>query len=1245
MNTIDPHNAIIAMEHALVPDPLLVDGRTEQDWLGFVADFASLIHFYDAHNTIKGNWAPFLLKDPVILLAWISKTNGAKMHALYLQTCMKLEQALASNGLTKHVANGFNQLFDQVLRLFASLERWIHYMQKSNFAYPLKDFIIYQITQVYGAVLWALVGLRKYLAQGQVIDGLVFRPENYEAYDSAIWLDSKDKAPFWEVLHLEHPSVAIGLDDVFNAVKTTADSVFVFFNTVVLEAKTAFENLQTQNSQFPDTVLMRTFLHLLMTHRETLNGISQKHLDFYYTGILRQQEKTACPDQVFITTNLANKNLPFLLPKGTLFDAGIDLQKNPIVFRSVENTNLNPAVLAAAHTLGIVDSGNSNAVYHQLMDMPSEIHKDENGAVLGWPGFGNADAGITPSTMGFSIASPLLLLREGQRSIVLTFRFDQGNPFVQIGDADYFLSTQSGWLPVPVKISPLVENGTVQSNAAVLAIDLSDAQPPIEKFSQSPDGYASDWPMFKIAFNQFAMEQQTSVLQSVAIEVTASGLDNLRLLNDFGPLDAKKPFPLFGPTPLTDSSFLIGSDEIFSKPLQSLHLAIEWEALPVDFQAYYQEYNNYIAYLIRKGEKPLPDPSGLPPKKVGILKKGWRAIFNFFKELTLEVLDFIGIKGKLPKVPFNNNCFTVGFEMFEQGKWNPVEFSKMKSVAFADHSIQTLPYTVPEHSDPKPTAPDKLLFGTDANGQLTGESYFSYELTDAALNPPKIMADATLQQQPFAYGSNRNGFVKMTLDGPPTLGFGTGLYPETVTYTVTQNALTISKDPDTNLSGLLKTPKLPFVPKVKQLSAHYHASKIHDLSQPSDYPLECFAQLPFGNHLIYRNAKTSEWRLNPGDTAGPTVSLFPDFNGYHGFLYLELTKLLPSSTLNFYVELARKYSHCATTDQSLDYFYLGDGGWEPLQVLSDGTNQWSCSGIVTVSVPANISNQTAIMPGKNHWICIATKADSGAFADITFLKTNGIALIRHSEYLTGGITANAIAKTHAPVPQLAGIQQPFASFGGRLTEEPQHKNKRVAQRIKTKDRALTPDDYPALIRQEFDNIFYCSVVYVPASNTSQVYVVKNYGSSTQANAFTPLVSECQEKKIRQYLQDRASAFTNISVSNFDFSYVTVNATVVLEDGYEIHGVQRAVQQALNLFLSPWIASDFTQVSIGQPITETETAAFLQTIAGVKAVSKLFFTVGDRIGYTDTDHPLQTVIPNHAGTLLVSGINHLINQVP
>ena len=85
MIQIDQNKALKSLEQALNPATAVVDGRLDQDFLQFMADFAGVLNFYDQENKIYSSWQPLLLKDPIILLAYIAKSRYVVKRNLFLQ--------------------------------------------------------------------------------------------------------------------------------------------------------------------------------------------------------------------------------------------------------------------------------------------------------------------------------------------------------------------------------------------------------------------------------------------------------------------------------------------------------------------------------------------------------------------------------------------------------------------------------------------------------------------------------------------------------------------------------------------------------------------------------------------------------------------------------------------------------------------------------------------------------------------------------------------------------------------------------------------------------------------------------------------------------------------------------------------------------------------------------------------------------------------------------------------------------
>ncbi|MDB5134949.1 MAG: hypothetical protein JWP37_1552, partial [Mucilaginibacter sp.] len=509
MNTIDQNSAMISLDRALVPAPLLIDGRTEQDWLCFLSEFASLINFYDNDNSINGNWAPFLLKDSVFLLAAISKTRFLKFYDLYRDTCLKLKQLLDRQltGLItdiRTISVSFNLLLDQLTSIFMQIKRWIYYMQKSGDDYELKRYVIDQTKNNFSKYFWAITSLRQNLFLSSVIGGIEpvdpTQFELFDYYEELIWKQNKDKSPYWQILDLQHPISKNSAMDIFNALTKAGDSLFSFFKTIIRHSTAEFEKVKVKKSKYPDTTLLRTFVNLLQVHQDQLNEISHKHLQFYYKDILKQAGLPAVPDNVFICATLAKPGATFNLPSGTLFNAGSDAQKNPILFVAPADVSLNPGIITEVCTLTCLPgSNNLSSLYLQNIPTPGALQKDSDGKILAWDTFGGSVAPpAIPAKTGIALASPILLLREGVRNITLTLSYTGNMDLWMMQNASYYVSTQKVWLPVTATFQKDI---TVLTSPVTIGISLEATDAPIEPFLVNPDGLQTIWPMLKIEFD------------------------------------------------------------------------------------------------------------------------------------------------------------------------------------------------------------------------------------------------------------------------------------------------------------------------------------------------------------------------------------------------------------------------------------------------------------------------------------------------------------------------------------------------------------------------------------------------------------------------------------------------------------------------------------------------------------------------------------------------------------------------
>lgn len=1209
----------------LLPNPCLIDSRTETDYLHVLTDFARLINFYDRSNIKNGNWSPFLLKDPVILMATIAKTSFQNTFSFFINTYSQLQKTLLNNSDSTFVTNGFNQLFDQLFLVFHAIERWTYFIQKSTYTYNLKTYIIDEVKQVYSALLWAILELKSQLRLHQIIIGLTeIDPDAFDNLEDTIWTTSKGKTPYWTLLGLQNTPNGtkicksedfnincVSLIDISEALEQAGKKIFNFFNTCISYAKIEFETVKEFKAEFPDTLLIRTFIDLLKIYKDQINTISEKHLEFYYQSILKQQKQTAIADKAFICCDLAKKTATYTLPKSTLFSAGKDADGNPIVFESVHKVSLNPAQLSKAYTLTKINN-NNEVLYLTETPSPNVITKDENGTIEKWKTFGsqyNPEGDMV--TMGFSFASPMLYCTQATTTRTLTLQFVFTEQISASLDAilknntSYFLSTADNWFQ-PSDVVVTCNGATL---TVVLTLEVSD--PAIANFTKNPDGYESSWPLFKMLFSEYDALASPPQIQSLQIQTEVIGLQEFELYNNYGLLSTKKPFQLFGPTPNIDDNFIIGSTELFSKPLQNLTINIDWSGFDdnFSFETYYDAYNQFL-----NGDYTINNTQNNNSSFLKFLKPSSRSA-----ESTAAT----------PSSPFNytNTVFEVNFQLLQNGVWKTVELDSSATNVLFDTTDVTV------DSD------------TTVNVVVSNRSFN----TDT-INTNQTHIDPNIQNTALQFSdSSSSGFIKMQLI-QPNAGFGLQLYPKVINAAALYNANFIINS--STIASQALPANQPYTPLVKTFACNYTAETnyVFDGSK-NNYPLECFYYAPFQNYKIYdttNGVAVENTTIASVATNTNALPLFPSFNA-QGQLLIALQNVIAPSELSLYIELTSDNNPPETAIE-LSYYYLSSTGWKTLPILADTTNHIFCSGIITFNIPEDISQSHTTISGSDFWISIATQNQPDAFAQTTFLKANGFKVARVLSDVQTSVTpyidANSITGSQTKIPELSATTQPFPSFGGKASETVFHRNKRISTRLKTKGRLITSQDYFNTIRLQFSEIYFSKTIYNPKTKTTLTYVVKKVDAATDANAFLPLVSTCYILNIQNYIKAHVSAFVNTEVSNFEIGYLKITADIQISNNSEPSGIAKTINNGINLFLSPWILSEQEQITINEGLSTAQLATFITSYDEVVGLNHISLQLGTKdvttgaIIYGDAQ---QDIYPTTASVLLVPSLNNLTDN--
>jgi Baseplate J-like protein len=1305
------------MASRLDPASIKIDGRNTRDLLAFVAKFAKLVLYYDQNNQASGDWQLFFLKDPAILLAAISKTDYLLFHAQFVQIDARFKKIFAESA--NNTANTANvvlsqELFDLLNRLcillqeiFVLLNQWFQIMQRHALDISLHDFLALKIKDGLSGQLWQMVRLQRSLSLAS--SGRIGLPADnvYSAFE-----------PAWK--HGQNVSVDPKLTTVQKAEALCMIYLAVFdvMMQIIDYAKEAFYQLDADGNDYPDTALLIAFCQLMQIQQTEINQYSKKHLDFYYDRVLQQTLLPAKPDQTIICLTLADGVATLDLPLGTAFAAGNYPDEQPIVFVNPKPTAMNRIAIASANTLYFSKftapaplPAPLPGLYLGTILTPSLVVRNQLQEIQSWDAFGNTAGQL--QQQGFALASPMLFLQGGTRSITITLDFKDSVQTKQAQlealflNSQFFLSTEAAWLDV--SHSPLEPGGktwTCSDASIAITLGLPVSVDPIVAFADNPDGFVSVWPMFKVLLAATADLTRPPILSKVTIDVDVDKFDQFTFANDTSLLPTTGPMLIFGPTPEVGSQFYVGSNECFAKPLTTLTLHMKWDNLPKWFDQYYGEYNTYLLQQTppRVAEFSNTAFSGSWQMLYG---RAWHPLpVTLANQTQVEEIQLFQQCESGGTCETDDTC-TIGENLPDSLFY----FDPLPLLASypASPTLALAPLPAVELAQN-----GYIRLGLNQPGDAFGNNLYAQVLSYIALENAQYLIDQAKPgdqpsdqpsdkpgDKPCSLGkiakSIKNGLKSLwrKISGSKTSTANPAIASASVAATAPPTAFSAGKldqheadgpedDPSgEDTDGLLDMPSPPWAPLQSALTGHYIAQSVCPVStsQSANYPLELYHYGSFKNYLAYDATAGKPGGLGflnlvpkagVSDLDTASLALFPGVSG-PGCLYLELAEVVAPCTLSLFAKVVNDGVQADGSNSTVGYFYWTSTGWRELVCLQDDTMQLTCSGILILEIPQSPAVQrdqhdqhdqedqdlltytpSPIMPGENFWLAVAT-GERDIVVKLSYLNTQACSL-RRLDLLSlpkgdvPQIAANTISAAPDTQPTIAQVVQPFASFGGLAAESrdsyvgPNSFYRRVSERIGNKDRASSPDNYVAMAHEACPGLFYVKVLTPLPTQTGnrpgtvRLGLVQHYPDAGQPNAFRPVVSGNDQVALQTFLAARASAMATIKVENLLHQPVWIQARLVLASQTNVNAVYLALNQGLNLYLSPWISSVLPQMDIAQGLDCAGLVNFLSGWPEVVDVADLaiWLTEPTQGGAPVTDNPVLATLSN---AILVSGMQH------
>jgi len=958
----------------------------------------------------------------------------------------------------------------------------------------------------------------------------------------------------------------------------------------------------TDGKQQPHHGLLIAFLQLLARPQARLNDFTAQHLNYQMQRMLGFAPRGPQPDRAHLVFELKKGAAPVEIAAPQLFSAGKDATKIEQLFAPVRATVVGRA--RVARLASIVRDG------QRLLFAPMANSADGVGTPLfpaapHWPPFGRA--GLPAAPVGFAIASTLLRLVEGARTVRLKLRLSglpAGVDATTLAAAfDAHLTGPAGW------IGPLPMSGTLSGDLLTLEVAVGPAQPAV--VDHNPAVHLHAFPaalpviqcLLKPAAELAYGTLEDVTVRSAKVTVNVNDMRALTLENDDAPLDPKKAFLPFGAQPTVGSRFHVGCAEALAKPVTSLKIHLAWQGAPADLYDWYEGYarrstmsNGVSAATSWR------DASGTEHQAANVT-----LIARAPAPTTLNVIAGAasGIQAYAPAMQMQS--------LLQGGSAMAAQTAVSMQLA-------------------QPVARSMSLMSSPIGG-FTGIGGIT-NITGITVIPG-------------LFGSLSNSALAAATPTAPRAGF--------VTVSLIDDLLHRDFMRDATAAATAASPKVlnpPYTPKVQEITLDYTAesdeSRLTDPSQAAftDTDVQFFQidALGLAREHAWLNTRRP-WAPQGG------IGLLPAHAASAEFL-IALDSAQAGDSQSLLIQVAEGTADPLAEAAGIQWSVLADNAWRTLgtgELVQDDTRGLRASGLVGLVLPRETTTANTRLPAGPVWLRATTAGASQAACDLIGVHANAVEVVFTDQgndpaRLARALPPGSIARARTPLAAVKSIAQPYASCGGALQEDDASLSRRAAERLRHRNRAVNRWDCERLVLQAFPSVHRAKCIphasessWLAAGHLTMV-VVPDLRNRPTSNLLQPRVDLDTLARIREHLAARCGPQTRVHVRNPGYRPVQLDFKVRLRPGFGFNFYGPQIDRAIVQALSPWAFDSATELGFGGRVVRSELLDFVEALPWVDFVTDFRLTLeGDT---RDRDE----IVPDTPDAILVSAPSHRIVEL-
>ncbi len=977
-------------------------------------------------------------------------------------------------------------------------------------------------------------------------------------------------------------------------------------------------DVKAEKNLTPHITLFVCFLKILELSKKRFNLITKKHLDFFYEKILQIEKLPAQADKVHILFELAQKSIEERIMAQTELDAGKDPSGKKLIYKTTEELIANKTHIS--HLMSVYNDIKLGEIkYSEVansLDGKGEALKEE--AKYWFPfGYTSAEKNYTElqdAKLGFAIASELFNLQEGERKIDITITFNETFDFKPglvslediLNNINIFCSGEKNWLGS----FRLITGSSIMENQLRLVFQIPKDTAAIVTYNQKNLGeyFATSHPIIRFLINTENVKGHnifrnlvTKTINNINIKVAVEDVKSLLLESDSGILNAQKPFYPFTTQPIKNSSFIINYPEIFSKKWNTIDLNIKWKNTPKDFVTHYFAYKEKYQTVISQ------------------------TIFN---------------EGMFTQQPLVSHLIANQPEeaiTITELPINPNE----KPISILDLSIE------------------KLIVEADDYFKAT-LSVLNKEVWSSQ-NPSVILFKDSKIAGVYETDVSVKGLYDIDKSGPIRLSlnqsFLHALYSKIYVLAI------LSKTPETFI------PNEAYTPLVESISLNYKAEETTYLNIEGyeSNRIHLFHEAPFGQkeeHSYLKKIAQESGVLD--NTKKYPNQLVPDYcNGGEFYIGLHDAETLQQVSLLIQILEGSENPKVPsfTGKQKIEWSILCNNYWKNLEddILANGIDNFLKSGIVKFNIPKQATKTNTLFPTNTTWIKAKMHKTYDAVCKVIDVKTQVVTAEffdnnNDTSHLNSSLPAKTIAKLINRISQVKSVSQPFNSFDGKPIESDDSYYRRISERLRHKNRAITLWDYEHLVLQEFPEVFrvkclnHTSIDSFLSPGDVTLVVIPDIVNKNVFDIYEPRVSTATLNKIKEYINNLNSMQVEATVINPAYEKVIIKVDVKFYTGYDENFYKKQLNEDITKFLSPWAFDSTKEIIFGIELYRSVVIEYIEKLDYVDYISELemskypndFDDTTNNVANVNNLEFLKILSPSSPKNILVSVKNHIIS---